>query len=342
MDDFKIAIAGFGGVGRATAILLLARSDRYRQVYEAEIRLVAVCGSRSGLADADGLEAGRLDALEPGLSGPAFIEASGADILIEAGPSDFRTGGPGLAYIRSSLSAGRDAIVISKGALVHSGPELRALARSSGAMLKLSGAAAAALPTIDLLEHSLKGCEVLEIEGILNATTNYLLDAMMNQKLGFDEALSRAQAGGFAEADPRNDTEGWDTASKLILIANFGLDSDLTMDDLVVDGIQSVAAHDIKAWRKQGLVPKLVGSLVRADGATRAAVGVRTYPLSDPLAHVSGKNKAIRITTDAMGETIAIGSGTEPLATAAAALKDLEHILTARMARSNASWGEEP
>lgn len=341
MSVIRVAIAGFGGVGRATASLLLTRRNRYRQVYGANIRLVAVCGSRSGLAEPDGLEPERLDTLEAGLSGPDFIMASDADILIEAGPSDFRTGGPGLAYLRSSLAAGRDTIVISKGALVHSGPELRALARNSGAMLKLSGAAAAALPTIDLLEHSLKGCEVLEIEGILNATTNYLLDAMTNQGLGFDEALGQAQVAGFAEADPRNDTEGWDTASKLILIANFGLDADLTMDDLVVQGIQSLAAHDIEAWRKQGLVPKLVGSLTRMDGTMRGSVGVRTYPMTDPLAHVSGKNKAIRITTDAMGETIAIGSGTEPLATAAAALKDLEHILTTRAARATGGLGGE-
>jgi homoserine dehydrogenase len=341
MRVFKVAIAGFGGVGRATANLLLARRERYRQVYSADIRLVAVCGSRSGLVDPGGLEAARLDDLEPGLTGPAFIEASGADIFIEAGPSNLRTGSPGLGYLRASLSAGRDTIVISKGALVHSGPELRSLARSTGAMLKLSGAAAAALPTIDLLEYSLKGCEVLEIEGILNATTNYLLDAMMNQNLGFDEALARAQAGGFAEADPRNDTEGWDTASKLILIANFGLDTGLTMDDLAVEGIQSISSHHIETWRKQRLVPKLVGSLVRTDGTTRAAVGVRTYPPTEPFAHVSGKNKAIRITTDAMGETIAIGSGTEPLATAAAALKDLEHILTTRAARATSVWGAE-
>jgi homoserine dehydrogenase len=337
MHVMRIAIAGFGGVGRATANLLLNRRDRYRDVYGVEIRLVAVCGSRSGLADPNGLEAGRLEGLEPGLTGLGFIEASGADILIEAGPSDFRTGGPGLAYIRSALSGGRDTIVISKGALVHSGPELRSLARSTGAMLKLSGAAAAALPTIDLLEHSLKGCEVLEIEGILNATTNYLLDAMMNQNLGFDEALACAQAGGFAEADPRNDIEGWDTASKLLILANFGLDADLKMEDLSVDGIQSITDQHIAAWREEHLVPKLVGSLIRADGRTSGAVGLRTYPMSDPLAHVTGKNKAIRIKTDAMGETIAIGSGTEPLATAAAALKDLEHILTTRMAQRSSS-----
>lgn len=334
MQTYRVAIAGLGNVGRATANLLLSRRERYRQVYEADVRLVAVCGSRSGLGDENGLESHRLDSLEDGLSGPDYIATSGADILIEAGPSDFRSGGPGLAYISSSLSAGRDTIVISKGALVHSGRQLRELARGSGAMLKLSGAAAAALPTVDLLDYSLKGCEVLEVKGILNATTNYLLDAMTTRGIGFDEALQEAQQGGFAEADPRNDTEGWDTACKLLILANFGLGAELTMKDLAVEGIQSVTAERIEAWRKEGLVPKLVGSLTHVDGTIRAGVGIRTYPLSDPFANIRGKDKAIRITTDAMGETIAIGSGKEPLATAAAALKDLEHILTTRIAKS--------
>lgn len=332
MRTVRVAIAGFGGVGRATASLLLSRRARYRQVHGAHIRLVAVCGSRAGLSDDRGLEEDQLGALEAGLSGPAFIEASGADILIEAGPSDFRTGGPGIDYIRSALTAGRDTIVISKGALVHSGREIRELARRSGALLKLSGAAAAALPTIDLVDHSLKGCTVLAVEGILNATTNYLLDAMMTRGIGFDAALLEAQLGGFAEADPRNDTEGWDTACKLLILANFGLNSDLTMDDLTVEGIQSVTGERIEAWRRDGLVPKLVGNLTWADGTFSAAVGIKAYPLSDPLANIRGKDKAIRIVADAMGETIAIGSGKEPLATAAAALKDLEHILTARAA----------
>ncbi|PYG53736.1 homoserine dehydrogenase [Rhizobium sp. UGM030330-04] len=331
MNTVRIAIAGFGSVGRATASLLLSRRRRYRDVHSADIRLVAVCGSRSGAKSADGLEEVHLSTLEDGLSGPTFIEESGANILIEAGPSDFRTGGPGLVYLRSSLSGGRDTIVISKGALVHSGRELRALAKGSGAMLKLSGAAAAALPTIDLVEYSLKGCEVLEVEGILNATTNYLLDAMTTRRIGFEEALREVQLGGFAEADPRNDTEGWDTACKLLILANFGLGADLTMSDLTVAGIQSVTAERIEAWRGQGLVPKLVGRLWRENGAIRAEVGIRTYPLADPLANIRGKDKAIRIVTDAMGETLAIGAGKEPLATAAAALKDLEHILAVRM-----------
>ncbi len=135
MLTYSVAIAGFGGVGHATANLLLARRQRYRQIYGADVRLVAVCGSRTGLIDPQGLEADRLSALPPALTGPDFIAASGADILIEAGPTDFRTGGPGLLYIRSALQAGTDTIVISKGALVHSGMRLREIAKSSGAML---------------------------------------------------------------------------------------------------------------------------------------------------------------------------------------------------------------
>lgn len=327
----RIAIAGFGAVGRATAKLLLSRRDRYRAVYGLDVRLVAVCGSRSGAFDPAGLEAGSLDALETGLSGSDFIASSDADVLIEAGPSDFRTGGPGLSYIRSALSAGRDTIVISKGALVHDGKGLRDIAHTSGAMLKISGATAAALPTIDLLQYNLAGCATLRVEGILNATSNYLLDAMMERGVGMDEALAEAQARGFAERDPRNDVEGWDTACKLLILANFGIGADLTMEKLTVEGIQSITEYDIARWRTEGLAPRLIGRLNREGDNVRASVSVHAYPANDIFAHVSGKNKAIRIGTDAMGEIVAIGCGSEPAATAAAALKDLEHIFRARV-----------
>ena len=324
----RVVLAGFGGVGRAVAAMLLARRGRYRDLYGAQVRLVAVCGSRAGLVDPLGLEAGRFGALEPGVTGVDLLRE--ADVLIEAGPSDFRTGGPGLAYIGAALAAGMDAVVISKGALVHSGAALRAMALASGARLKISGATAAALPTIDLLEYGLRGAKVLGIEGILNATTNYLLNAMATRGIGFDAALAEAQAGGFAEADTRNDTQGWDTACKLLILANFGLDAGLRMADVAVEGIEHVTQDAIAAWRQDGLMPRLVGTLARAGDGWQAQVGLRTYPASDAFAHVPGKTKAIRISTDVMGDILAMGGGAEPAATAAAALKDFEHLLEAR------------
>ena len=287
---------------------------------------MAACGSRAGLVEARGIE--RLDALQPGVSGPEILHD--ADVLIEAGPSDFRTGGPGLAYLRAALAQGMDAVVISKGALVHRGAELRALAQAKGARLKISGATAAALPTIDLLDHSLRGATVLTIEGILNATTNYLLNAMVTRGIGFAQALAEAQAGGFAEADPRNDTQGWDTACKLLILANFGLDAGLRIEDMQVSGIEALTREQIADWRHQGLMPRLVGSLTRQGDAWRAQVGLRTYAADDAFANVPGKTKAIRIATDTMGDILAMGGGKEPTATASAALKDLEHLLEAR------------
>lgn len=316
------------GVGRPAADLLLSRRNRYRQVYGADVRLVTVCSLRSGLADVVGPVQAPLDVLGPGLSGSKLRKANGADVLVVTGPSGSRTGGPANVYLRSSHSFGRDTIV-SKSALVDSGPASRANALSLGAIMKLSGAAAA-LPTVDLLEQSLKGCEVLICEGI-NNTTNYLLDAMMKQGLSFDEALDRVQAGGFTEADPRNDTAGWDTATTLLILANLGLDGKLTMDDVTVEGSHSITEQRIVAWRRQRLASKLSGRFIRGDGALGACVGVRVYPLTDPLAHVAGKNMAVRITTDAIGEANAIEAGSEPLATAVAALKDLEHILIVTM-----------
>jgi homoserine dehydrogenase len=329
MKRIHVAIAGFGGVGRAVASLLLSRRNRYRGFYGVDVRLVAVCGSKAGIASAEGLEPNQLDGMLEGLSGPEFVMAAKPDVLIEAGPSNFRTGAPGYGYIGSALDAGIHAIVISKGALVFDGKGLRDRARETGAFLKVSGATAAALPTIDLLEYNLKGCEFVRIEGILNATTNFLLSAMMDQGMSFDDALAKAQQGGFAESDPRNDTEGWDTASKLLILANFGLNAGLAMDDIMVDGIQNVTGAQIGAWKDAGLVPKLIGAITREARTYKATVGVQALPKSDVFSQVAGKNKAIRITTDTMGEIVTVGCGAEPLATASASLKDFEHILMA-------------
>jgi len=89
MQTLKVAIAGFGGVGRATANLLLQRRERYRQFYGVDVRLVAVCGSRTGLADANGLQADQLDALQPGLTGPDFVTASAHRCSSKPAPAIF-------------------------------------------------------------------------------------------------------------------------------------------------------------------------------------------------------------------------------------------------------------
>ncbi|MBV6749537.1 homoserine dehydrogenase [Pseudomonas chlororaphis] len=329
MKRWNIAITGFGSIGKAVAQILRQREQRYKTLYAADVRVVAVCGSRAGLIDHNGLTLNPEEALslQAGLTGDDFVEQAQADVLIEAGPTDYQTGGAGYRYIHDALSRGMHAIAISKGALVFDYRGLADLARTNGAQLKISGATSAALPTIDLLQYNLAGCQVLEVEGIVTATSNFVLSRMMDGT-NFADAVAEAQRLGMAEPDPRFDVEGWDTACKINILANAAFAADLKLQDIPRDGIDRISPADIARWKAAGVVPKLVGRIDNRGDGVRAAVELKTYPLDHPFAQVSAKMKAIRVTTDVMGEIMAIGV-TSPLSTAAAALKDFEHLLMA-------------
>ena len=329
MKTLNIAITGFGNVGQHIARLLWQRQAAYRERYGTEVRLVGVCRSRSGLRCAQGLDAGDVldTAFEPDLSGEAFLQGLQADVLIDAGPSDFETGGMGLVYMRHALNTGMHVIAVSKGALALHGPELLQTATAHGVQVWVSGATAAALPTVDFVQRQLAGCEVLEIEGIFTGTANFILNQMVHAGMGFDEALQQAQAAGIAEADSRFDTEGWDTAAKITIIANTLFGTALNVHSLPRQGITDLQAADIAAWQARGLMPRLIGYVRLDNGQISAGVAVRAVDAQHVFYRVNGKNKAMRVVTAEMGELCVQGGASSPQATAAAALKDLENLL---------------
>lgn len=326
MQDIRVAIAGFGGIGRSAAEMMLLRRARYREVYGVDLRLVAVGNSKVGAQRKDGLELTDLDDLRDGLTGPQVLLDARPHVLIEAGPSDYETGQPACGYIGAALDRGVHVIVVSKGALVREGFQLRDRALKSGVLFKFSGACGAALPTIDLLQHGLAGCRINAIEGVLNASTNRLLELMCNGQ-SLEAAIETARGEGIMEGDPRKDIEGWDTAAKLLILANLGLGLRLDLSDLHVSGIQDVTPDHIASWRADGRVPKLVGRVSLEGGGPVATVAVEAVARDDLFATAHGSNKAFRVHTAEMGPITTIGCGPEPVATAAAALKDLEHIL---------------
>ena len=327
MKRWNIALAGYGGVGRAIAALLHERRGHYRTVHGADVRLTGIHRSASAIVKRDGLSLD--ESFAEAMSPADFLDRADATLLVEAGPTDIMSGEPGLSWISAALAGGRHVITVSKGALVREGASLVGLARANGLALKVSGAAAAALPTIDMIRHCAAGCPILSVEGILNATSNALLDMMMDEHLDLAEALARAREAGIAEADPSLDIDGWDTACKMAIIATFGLEEALGLEDMAVGGIRQVEPAQLAQWRAQGLRPRLVGRLRREGQRLTGEVALQCYRPDDPFALVHGRNKAIRIRTDGMGELLTMGGGSEPRATAAAALKDFEHILTA-------------
>ncbi|MDC4658474.1 homoserine dehydrogenase [Acinetobacter baumannii] len=330
MKRVNVAICGFGRIGQQIAELLLNRSTYYKQKYQIDARLVGVCNSSSGLIDQEGLHASKLldkTKYQVGLTEQKFLEQVQADIIIETGPSDYVTGGKGLFYLDYALTHSMNAIAVSKGALVVDGKKLVNLAHQHNKKLFFSGATAAALPTVDLFEYNLAGCQILEIEGVFTGTTNFILNDMLQHECTFAESLEKAQAKGIAEPDSSFDVDGWDTAAKITILANTVLGADVKIQDIPRQGISHVTAEHIRGWKKENVIPRLVGFIHIKNQQIQTGVELRLVPANHPFAHLQGSNKCIRVLTQEMGEFVVSGGASAPLATAAAALKDFELML---------------
>ncbi|MEM9994743.1 homoserine dehydrogenase [Acinetobacter pittii] len=329
MKRVNVAICGFGRIGQQIAELLLNRSTYYKK-YQIDARLVGVCNSSSGLIDQEGLHASKwLDKTkyQVGLTEQKFLEQVQADVIIETGPSDYVTGGKGLFYLDYALTHSMNAIAVSKGALVVDGKKLVNLAHQHNKKLFFSGATAAALPTVDLFEYNLAGCQILEIEGVFTGTTNFILNDMLQHECAFAESLEKAQAKGIAEPDSSFDVDGWDTAAKITILANTVLGADVKIQDIPRQGINHVTAEHIRDWKKENVIPRLVGFIHIKNQQIQTGVELRLVSANHPFAHLQGSNKCIRALTQEMGEFVVSGGASAPLATAAAALKDFELML---------------
>jgi homoserine dehydrogenase len=226
------------------------------------------------------------------------------------------------------LALGRGLHVVSanKGPFIHHYRELRDLAAKHGVALKLSAAAAAALPTLDVAETCLAGTDILAIEGVLNGTSNFIL-TRMRAGTDYAAALAEAQRLGIAEPDPTLDVEGYDTANKLALIANVCLGADLGPGDVERTGITGLGGDAVRAAAAQGRIFRLVGRATREpDGRVRARVAPEPLPADHPLAAVDGAEKGITYTTDTMHRVTVVGGKSDPRGAAAALLKDILNI----------------
>jgi homoserine dehydrogenase len=246
-------------------------------------------------------------------------------VFVECTPSNIQTGEPGLGHLRAALKAGWHVVTANKGPLAVDFKGLRGLARRNHLALKYGAAAAAALPTLDVGLYSLAGAEIQAIEGILNGTTNYIL-TRLGEGTAYEEALKEAQAKGIAEHNPALDVEGWDTAVKLLLIANSILGLDLTLQDIKVEGITRISPELLERTKQEGKALKLFGRMSYAAGRWKAEVSPAAIDRSHPLFGVSGTNKGITFLTDTMGSVTVTGGKSDPRGAAAALLKDIIHI----------------
>lgn len=311
-EKIKVALLGAGNVGSQAARILVEDNAVLEKRIGAPVELI-------GIAVRD-TNASRHWNADPSLyttDAESLIDA--ADVVIEL------TGGiePARTRILRALKAGKSVVSGNKALLAKHGVELQAAADESGAQLSYEAAVAGAIPILRPLRDSLAGDRVTRVLGIMNGTTNYILDQMDTTGASFSDALAEAQKLGYAEADPTADVEGHDAASKAAIVASLAFHSDFTIDDVHTEGITSITADDVAAADADGYVIKLLAICERegADGAN-IRVNPTLIPRQHPLAGVHGAFNAVFVEAENAGELMFYGPGAGGAPTASAVLGD--------------------
>ena len=311
-EKIKVALLGAGNVGSQAARILVEDNAVLEKRIGAPVELI-------GIAVRD-TNASRHWNADPSLyttDAESLIDA--ADVVIEL------TGGiePARTRILRALKAGKSVVSGNKALLAKHGVELQAAADESGAQLSYEAAVAGAIPILRPLRDSLAGDRVTRVLGIMNGTTNYILDQMDTTGASFADALAEAQKLGYAEADPTADVEGHDAASKAAIVASLAFHSDFTIDDVHTEGITSITADDVAAADADGYVIKLLAICEREgeDGAN-IRVNPTLIPRQHPLAGVHGAFNAVFVEAENAGELMFYGPGAGGAPTASAVLGD--------------------
>lgn len=316
--NLRVAILGGGSVGAQVAALLLQHGDELAARAGAGLELVGVA-VRNVSAPRD------TEIPQHLITTDAESLILGADIVVEL------IGGiePARTYILQALNSGADVITANKAVLANHGPELFEAAEQVGAQLYYEAAVGGAIPIIRPLRDSLAGDRVRRILGIVNGTTNYILDRMDTRGDDLAEALAEATRLGYAEADPTADVEGFDAAQKAAILASLAFHTAVPLSAVHREGMTSVTLDQVVAARKAGYVVKLLAICERLVDATTGVEGVcarvhpALVPLDHPLAAVHGANNAVFVEAEAAGSLMFYGAGAGGVETASAVLGDL-------------------
>ncbi|WP_291341160.1 homoserine dehydrogenase [Corynebacterium sp.] len=313
-----VAILGHGTVGSEVLRLMGEYTDTlaHRIGGPLEIKGVAVSDlskPREGVAP----ELLTDDAL-------SLINREDVDIVVEViGGIDYPR-----ELVLAALRAGKSVVTANKALVAAHADELADAADAANVDLYFEAAVAAAIPVVGMLRRSLAGDNILRISGIVNGTTNFILDAMESTGATYDDALAEATRLGYAEADPTADVEGHDAASKAAILASLGFHTRVKFDDVSCEGISKVTAEDIEAARDAGYVIKLLAICERiTDRNGEEAVASRVHPtlvpVDHPLASVNQSYNAIFVEAEAAGRLMFYGNGAGGAPTASAVLGDL-------------------
>ena len=325
----KVAVLGCGSVGSQVVRLLAEQSGDLAARVGAPVELVGVAVRRLDARRDVDVPAHLLTTDATGL-----VTRDDVDLVVEV------IGGiePARSLILAALESGASVVTANKALLAEDGPTLFEAAEKAGRDLYYEAAVAGAIPILRPLRESLAGDRVTRVLGIVNGTTNFILDKMDTSGAGFEEALEEAQELGYAEADPTADVEGFDAAAKAAILASLAFHSRVTASDVHREGISDVTAADVQSAREMGSVVKLLAICELRPGPEGDAVSVRVHPAmiprSHPLASVREAYNAVFVESEAAGQLMFYGPGAGGSPTASAVLGDLVTVARNRLAQT--------
>jgi len=317
MDKINIAILGMGTVGQGVAIMLLKHKEFIGKQLGCEINLARILEKfYDKELDFDPGDIPISDKWEDVVSDPDI------HIVIEV------IGGiePAKTFISEALRSGKHVVTANKDLLAVHGQELFAIAAEAGVDLYFEASVGGAIPVLCALRQNLLSDPVKEIMGIVNGTTNYILTRMASEGGAFGDILTDAQRLGFAESNPAADVEGIDAGRKTAILSTLAFSSQVTLDDVYIEGITKITKEDMSFAESMGFAIKLVAICKENDGKIEARVHPTLLPLNHPLASVMDTFNAVFIRADHLGEVMLYGRGAGRYPTASAILGDVSEI----------------
>ncbi len=317
----RVALLGAGVVGGAVARLLTEHAPDLGARVGLPLEIVGIAVRRAGRDRSDlGVD-------------PALVTTDAEELVTRADVVVEVIGGiePARSLILRAMEHGAAVVTANKALLAEDGPTLYAAAAEHGVDLYYEAAVAGAIPLLRPLRESLAGDEVSRVLGIVNGTTNYVLDKMDTTGAGFADAVEQAQALGYAEADPTADVEGFDAAAKAAILASLAFHTRVSGSDVHREGITEVSAADVAAAREMDSVVKLLAICERTPRGVSVRVHPAMIPRSHPLAGVREAYNAVFVEAEAAGELMFYGRGAGGEPTASAVLGDVVAVARHRL-----------
>ncbi|MEY4532156.1 MAG: hypothetical protein RLZZ156_2879 [Deinococcota bacterium] len=298
----NLALIGFGNVNRGL-IELLEQKKPELEALGITYQITGVYARRLGfIVNPNGLNPtellGNKIAADPSIqSVPEFLSAAQTTTLFEASSLEPFSGQPAIDHIRAALQIGAHAITANKGPLVHAATELEKLAQANQVKFRYEATFMGGIPIYSMLRECLPVAKLLRFRGLPNSTSTVILEAWENG-LSYEEGVRRAQEMGIAETDPSMDVDGWDSAVKIVGLANTVMNGNLKLEDCSVTGICSLTPEQVRAAKLSGEPYRLVASLRLFGKAVMARVAPEQ--VSGVFATVTGNDMLARFTFDVL------------------------------------------